>query len=590
MPKTPIRRFWQDECDVAFDDIVTHGGKGQLILPTGTGKTRIAINQMVKHVRLSQRHGFFGVVVPRLLLSTQWIQEMAELFLGKHNKDSNTVEGGSNVPVSFVVVSTGNVTKDILDPIRACLYGVIQGHTAEAVVVTTSPQEIRTQVAMRQRANQSTIVAISTYHSSERLADASKVLTTDELQEQETCNIGPLDICFYDECHYLVNGRLEEMSRFECALSINSRTSIFMTATPKLTGDDWEYGPGMEAKGMQNEERFGPVIYYKSPLEMIEAGAIVGPQAYLIGSDETDEEPRPGDKKDYLARITACHNALAHLRQSIKEESSAPEKIGAKLLVICDGQDCLEGVFQHPKFAEFKAANPGLKVYGLCSTFGCFIDGEHHANVTNSVKDKLLLALRSLESSDEAIIFHVDMISEGLDVRGINAILPFKNCGTIKFLQNLGRATRLHPEDAYRIFDEGSLKPSRTGKNYIKPCCNVYLPYLFEGRDDVAEECFDRIFDLMENYGFDPSELTELSFSYPAQKPDEFGTAVIRQIRDSKVAPEIKNMHIEKVDKEFGLKKYRWSRLFFKNLTPEQIQDLIDSTPPLIATPQINFN
>jgi hypothetical protein len=421
------------------------------------------------------------------------------------------------------------------------------------------------------------------------LAAATKILTQDELAEAETTNIGPLDACFYDECHYLVNGRLEEMSQFEAAFEINSTARVFMTATPKTTGENWEYAPGIDNKGMQNTARYGEVVYRKSPRELIEAGAIVGPKAFLIGSEETDDAVADGQEAN--SKILVCHNVLQHLRQTIQQESSAPEKLGAKLLVVCDGQETLRRIFNNKeRFDKFQKANPKLKIYGLSTEFGCYIDGEHHSQVTNTVKDNLLLALKSLQHEDEAIIFHVDMISEGLDVRGITAVLPFKNCGTIKFLQNLGRGTRIHPDDAERIFETGELKPSREGKNYIKPSCYVYLPYLYEGRDDVTEEYEDRIFDMIEEYDFDPSELIELTFSYPAQKPDEFGTAILRQIRDAKRGKEIKNLYIQAIEKENGLNKIRWERRFFRHLNQEQIKMLIQMVPPIVATPNINFH
>lgn len=590
MPNQPIRRVWQDEADEKLRDVILHGGKGQVILPTGTGKTRIAINQMANHAIAKQRHGFYGVVVPRLLLSTQWIQEMASRFLGTWNQETNTVTGGLGIPVTFVVVSTGKVTRQVLDPIRACLYAVIGGHAAEAVTETTNPFEIRSEIAMRQRENKSTVVAITTYHSSSRLAEATEILPDKILEEKKTYNIGPIDICFFDECHYLVNGRLEEVTVFECAFDINSRCSIFMTATPLYTDDTWDWGDGIESKGMKNHARFGEPLIRKSFREMIEVGAIVAPEVYVIGSDETEDTVADG--QNGFIKLLTCHYALSHLRNDILKNSIAPEKMGAKLLVVCDGQQTLKRIFNNKtKLQEFRDKNPGIKIFGLSSDYGCYIDGEEYDIVTNEIKDKLLLTLRQLGKGDEAIVFHVDMISEGLDVPGINAMLPFRNCSKSKLLQNLGRATRLHPEDAKRIFETGELKvdTSGRGKNYIKPHCNVYLPYLFEGRDDTLKNCIGDIITLAAETGFDPSDTVKLSFSYPAENPEEFPSTLARQARDAKLEKEIKSMHCEHVDKVYGLEKYRWTRLFFQDLTDQEIMQVIDATPPVDITPNINF-
>jgi len=122
------------------------------------------------------------------------------------------------------------------------------------------------------------------------------------------------------------------------------------------------------------------------------------------------------------------------------------------------------------------------------------------------------------------------MIAEGLDVPGLTAVMPLRNLGKIKFLQNLGRSTRPHQEDAQRIRD-GELDPMDTGSR-IKPGCSVILPRCMDLRDDFLERNVNIITALRSDYKFDPSERVVVDILNPGQADINFEEDNLkRQIR-----------------------------------------------------------
>jgi superfamily II DNA or RNA helicase len=587
--------FWQRESIAAFQDVVTNGGKGQLILPTGTGKTRIAIDMIAKHIDDEKRFGFYSIIVPRLLLSTQWLQEIAEQYLGKFDPQNNTISGGKKIPVSFVIVSTGKPSNDILDPIRECLRDILGGDAADAIVVTTSAQEVRSHVAMLQNENKTHVIAITSYHSSARLADATEILHDDDLQRLNTQNIGPVDICFFDEAHNLVTTEASDDDDFTQALRITANTYVSMTATPRKTDMAWDTTPDSSAKGMQNICRFGEVLYTKSPKEMVEAGAIVGPKMYLLGSADTAFAF--AKRNNTTVKVQLCQDALNRTRNLLQEHSSAPEKVGAKVLVICEDQPTLKEIFGlsegfkkfKPIFDSFKAQNPNLKVFGLSSDFGCYIDGDFYdGDASNNMKDKLLLRLRKLLPSDEAIIFHVDMIGEGLDVPGINAILPFRNCSKSKFQQTLGRAARLHPEDR-KALERGTLKSTLERTGFIKPFCYVFFPYVYENRDDMVKDLGELLISLRDEWGFDPSEKITQSFSNPIPQPDDSLATEPPVVEKNPEQVVLQEVYVAAIENMIDVTKTKIEKHIFPNLTEEQIRKLILAAPPVSVVPHISF-
>jgi len=150
---------------------------------------------------------------------------------------------------------------------------------------------------------------------------------------------------------------------------------------------------------------------------------------------------------------------------------------------------------------------PDIHLFALSSEFGLYMDGEKlNAPVTNMKKHSLLKKLKSLKSSERALIFHVDMIGEGIDVSGITGVMPFRNCEQSKLIQNIGRSTRLHPTDRKRFY-KGEISPDDK-KKWIKPYSWVILPSYMVDSEGI-ESRFRQQVDLLRNeFGYIPQQHT----------------------------------------------------------------------------------
>jgi len=479
-------RQYQAECVAACEKIPV-GGKGQVILPTGSGKTIIG-EELLKNVVRRGEKTVSSVFVPRLLLGKQWIMRSAASLIKQ-----------SGLPIAFVNINSGGLSNQSKRMIEEAQYKLM-GAGVPAIKTTTNPLEVSKAVKALQKRNYH-VICLSTYHSSGVLRESGV-----------RCNLS-----IKDECQYLVSPSAEDTT-FTESLDVPTDIDIFMTATPHHTDS-------ADGRGMNNERRFGKVVFQRSPKHIIEAGAIVGPKIHLIGSESII------DDKDYNNRMDMIMQAHVKHTEQVKKHSHNPDMIAGKTLVVCDGQMTLEGVMSSRRFREIREEHPNLKFFALSTDYGIYIDGFHRKHVTNNDKERLLEALYSLGPNEEAIILHHDMISEGLDVSGITGVLPLRNCSSTKFLQNLGRSTRLHQNDAHRIFETQELEPCDYN-NYIKPNCYIILPYLINNRDDFLMRYGTIINELRSEYGFDPTENIICDFLNPAQQGPVFPEDIIeREIR-----------------------------------------------------------
>ena len=440
--------------------------RGKIILPTGTGKTYVEATLICNDIAYKMSKGEYGgvhvVCNPRILLSLQHIKEIGKFTAQR------------NLQVYFINVNSGEFRAEELDKIVAS-YGL----QALGVCSTTSFFEIQEKVARAKNLN-IPIIMVSTYHSANQIQKAGIEIST----------------WTNDEAHYLVsNGEFSEIPHYA------SSKMFFFTATPKVT-DDEENG-----KGMQNETLFGKELFLRTPRQMVDAGEMVKPALHLVGL--VGQDCSTDLSKDFKAQAAAVIDVFNFHKKAVRDHSISPEKIGAKLVVVCEGQASLMGMLGTPQIKEFQEQNPNVHIYALSSDFGVYISGKgHNKKADNRAKEVLMKELKELNDTDEAIIFHVDMIAEGIDVPGITGIMPFRNMGKIKFLQNLGRASRLFSDDREKLY-AGALFP-RDFKNYVKPYSWIILPIFLGNSNDCVARYKEYVRYLRSDYGFDSSELVIL--------------------------------------------------------------------------------
>ena len=439
--------------------------KGKIILPTGTGKTFIEC-EIAKIEILRQRIlGNFSPIIKinssRILLCFQLFEEYYK-YLGSYgvfcrytNFNSGRADDGR---YATKLRKFGGIYREILS--------------------TTSPTEVK-DFYEKCKAEKMPLLVFSTYHSAENF---------------DRSGLTP-DLTIHDEAHNLVS------TNFTRSATLPSKRNLFFTATEKVTD-------AVEDLGMNNPTIFGERVFAKSPKEMIGLGEMVPPCIHVVRAKKGERINLDMLDHDYDALVRSISNAFVAHQQKISELSYSPDDIGAKILVVCRGQEDLLEMFNGRVLEAFRIANPKVHIYALSSDFGIFLDkdGRIEPPVTNLLKHRLVKTLQGLSYSEQAIIFHVDMIGEGIDVPGITGVMPFRNCEETKFLQNVGRSSRLHKLDRPRIYS-GEISIADRSK-WVKPYSWVIVPTFLENAEGYCARFRGIVSKLKSDFGYIPAQHT----------------------------------------------------------------------------------
>jgi hypothetical protein len=233
---------------------------------------------------------------------------------------------------------------------------------------------------------------------------------------------------------------------------------------------------------------------------MIERGEMVQPRIHIVKAKSFLPYDVEKTDADYDVMFQSIVSAFEYHSKQIKQDSYDASKIGAKVLVVCRGQMDLQQMFETQSFKNYLVSHPKVRIFALSSDFGLRNDSEYYKPpVTNMKKYKFLKRLKGLNPEEECIVFHVDMIGEGIDVPGITGVMPFRNCEMCKFVQNIGRAARLHKEDRKRFY-KGEINPSEVNK-YIKPYSWIIIPTFLVDSAGFADRFKGIIQKLRTEYG-----------------------------------------------------------------------------------------
>jgi superfamily II DNA or RNA helicase len=274
------------------------------------------------------------------------------------------------------------------------------------------------------------LVVFCTYHSAYKLADHFTFDT----------------ICG-DEAQYLVSENFGGTWR-----AINARVGITFTATERHTASE-------SGLGLNNETVFGPRWYYISSQELIDKGRIVPPRLHVAHIETQDDGLSILSQVIEIAKkqIELTNNTLAF----------------SKILFAMSGTGDVQVI--EDNLSTLRSEFPNHDVFTITSKSGALINGK-------SVKRKKFLEI--LKDCENALIFHYDILSEGIDVDGITGVGIMRNMSLSKLLQTIGRAIRLYKPD-----------PS------LKPQAWISVPVVNGNEDDMARIAF--ILRTLRNGGYD---------------------------------------------------------------------------------------
>ena len=344
----PFLRPYQKRGDVAMQQ----HNLGQLIVPTGGGKTLNMIRDSVRQFQLETPQTIV-VVAPRILLAEQLSSEFLE----------------------FIV--------------NAEVLHVHSGETHHES--TTNPDTIRQWVDTHNSRHK---LVFTTYNSLQRLVDA-------EID---------VDTIYFDEAHNSVKRNFFPATEY---FSANANRCYIMTATPK-------HSLTVSKPGMNLPEVYGNVICQVPAPELVKQGYILPPKVVI------KQLAMVQDKQMIYERD--ADNLL---------ETIADNQV-SKILICARSTKQIVGLISQSPFCS-ELQKRGYSWMMITAKTGAVIDGK---KVNREVFFDTLNAWGK-DSSKKFVVIHHSILSEGINVSGLEAVLFMRNMDYIGISQTIGRVIRL---------------------------------------------------------------------------------------------------------------------------------------------------
>ena len=456
---------------------------GIICHPTGAGKTNIEIWSIQSEIEKAE-WGFCvsAIIGPKIILMQQLMKDAYKELVPKL--------GVKNKEIMFSAIHSGRDNSEELNEIYAS-----NGMAELDLNNFTSVDNIVAKINSA-KANNCPIVFTSTYHSAERL-----VLALEKCGEKAA-------IVNFDEAHHLggeeSNGQFAKLPE---QFSNVANKQFYFTATPVRTAS--KSGTGME------NSKFGKMISLYKPSEAILDGYILRPRVMLL--NVVDEKPKKEVNGEYAdgtlgSDVSALIDGFDALRRT------HDGKIAPKMIATMRGSKHLKGVVKNEKFKEYCALRPNLHTFEILSGHSAYtwggakIDGKHERE-----RRAFLSKLNEICSNptNEVIVFHYDILTEGIDLSGITGVMLFRQLNKTKLIQLLGRAARIYrsenggTDDNSRVCREfqenGTLKTDKDfdHRYWIKPYAWIIVPSYGELGEDMSCMTYDMVAELR-RYDFDP--------------------------------------------------------------------------------------
>ena len=330
--------------------------KGQIIVPTGGGKTMCMI-QDTAHVQQSKCGHTTVVVAPRILLAEQLCSE-------------------------FLEVITSTYTH------------VMHVHSGETHHFSTTNSEKIHVFANTARSMGEDCIIFTTYHSLHRIVDADIEVNT----------------IYFDEAHNSVQRNFFGPTEHFAA---ESDRCYFFTATPK-------HSLTINKPGMNDTAVYGQVLVNVPAPELVEGGYILPPKVVVKQLDMVQ------DKMKIWSRD--CD----FLMQTIDDQETE------KVLVCARTTKQIIGLISESDFA-LECAKRGMSWMTITSKTGAIIDGQ---KVNREVFFDTLNAWGK-DPNKKFVVLHHSILSEGINVNGLESVVFLRNMDYIGISQSIGRVIRL---------------------------------------------------------------------------------------------------------------------------------------------------
>ena len=337
----------------ACDAMLVHD-KGQIIVPTGGGKTLTMITDTLRQFE-SETAQTIVIVAPRILLAEQLSSEFLEF---------------------------------ITDPMVRVLH-VHSGETHHES--TTKPDHIYDWAVQTYKRNK---LIFTTYHSLHRVVESGIKINT----------------IYFDEAHNSVQRSFFGPTEH---FSTHSDRSYFFTATPK-------HSATIAKPGMNDVEVYGNIICKVSAPELVEGGYILPPKVVVKQMEMVQD------------RQVIYDRDANHLMDTIDDQN-----VG-KILVCARTTKQLIGLTTQSDLCK-ELHDRGYSWMMITSKTGAIIDGQ---KVNREVFFDTLNSWGK-DSSKKFVVMHHSILSEGINVNGLEAVVFLRSMDYIGISQTIGRVIRL---------------------------------------------------------------------------------------------------------------------------------------------------
>ena len=330
--------------------------KGQVIVPTGGGKTICMIQDVVENCKYIDNGMTTVVVAPRILLAEQLCSEFLEL----------------------------------IDTTHTHVMHVHSGETDHYSTTNADNIHVFTNTA---RAEGENVIIFTTYHSLHRVMEA----------DIEVDNI------YFDEAHNSVQRNFFPATEF---FANEAYRCYFFTATPKHSLAATK--PGM------NWSVYGQVLCNVPAPELVKQGYILPPKVVV------KQLPMVKGRKVMFA--DDCDNLLETIDDNSIDKTLICARTTKQIINLLTHSDFCAELYQR-----------GYSWMTITSKTGAIIDGK---KVNRDVFFDTLNTWGK-DKTKKFVVLHHSILSEGINVSGLEAVIFMRNMDYIGISQSIGRVIRL---------------------------------------------------------------------------------------------------------------------------------------------------
>ena len=370
--------------------------KGQVIIPTGGGKTICMIQDAI-HQQAVPVGTTTVVVAPRILLAEQLCKEFLEL----------------------------------VDTTYTHVMHVHSGETHH--FSSTKPAQIHLFANTARTAGENVII-FTTYHSLHRIQEADIEVNT----------------IYFDEAHNSVQRNFFPATEF---FSADSDRTYFFTATPK-------HSLTIFKPGMNDPEVYGQVICNVPAPQLVEQGYILPPKVVV-------QELPTGDQKQ-----SDCKNLLDTIDANSLNKILVAARSTKQIVNLVSQSDFCAELYQRGYNWMFITAKTGAIINGKK------VDRETFFKTLNQWG----------QDDTRFVVMHHSILSEGINVKGLEAVLFMRNMDYIGISQSIGRVIRLGGTEksfglvCVPVFDKVGISTARSVQAVVNTVFEEGKPAISEVR------------------------------------------------------------------------------------------------------------